>query len=264
MATVGDDVLDRHPGGGAGAVPGVDLGHRPALVPRGVPGLGRLRPPRRRHAALAGRRRERLTARSRRSCSTATPGTTTRSRILLALGSPGVDLLGVTTTFGNCSVEDATRNAQRVLALAGGADVPVARGAAGPMRRRAARWATTCTAPAGWTVPTCPSRTASPVDRDGGRADGQRCLGESAEPVTVVATGPITNVGVLLADQPGPDRARSGRSSSWAARPSAGNHTPDRGVQHLRRPRGARHRAAVRRPGADGRAQPDPPGARDA
>ncbi len=61
------------------------------------------------------------------------PGHDDAVAILLALGVAEVDLLGVTTTFGNCAVEDATRNAQRVLALAGRADVPVAVGAAGPL-----------------------------------------------------------------------------------------------------------------------------------
>jgi len=39
------------------------------------------------------------------------PGHDDAVAILLAVGSPAVSLLGVTTTFGNCSLDDATRNA---------------------------------------------------------------------------------------------------------------------------------------------------------
>lgn len=42
-----------------------------------------------------------------------------------------LDLVGITTVFGNAPVEDTTRNALAVCAL-GGIDVPVARGFAGP------------------------------------------------------------------------------------------------------------------------------------
>jgi pyrimidine-specific ribonucleoside hydrolase len=36
------------------------------------------------------------------------PGHDDAIAILLALGSPHIDLLGITTTFGNCRVEKAT------------------------------------------------------------------------------------------------------------------------------------------------------------
>ncbi|MFC4779448.1 nucleoside hydrolase [Paenibacillus sp. GCM10023252] len=54
--------------------------------------------------------------------------------ILYALKSPEIDLIGITTVFGNTSVEQATDNTLRLLKLAG-ADVPVAMGAAKPLAR---------------------------------------------------------------------------------------------------------------------------------
>ena len=42
------------------------------------------------------------------------PGHDDAIAVLLAVGSPAIDLRAVTTTFGNCSVEDATRNALRI------------------------------------------------------------------------------------------------------------------------------------------------------
>ena len=61
------------------------------------------------------------------------PGHDDAVALLLAAGSPAIDLRAVTTTFGNCSVEDATRNALRVLTLIGATQVPVAPGAAAPL-----------------------------------------------------------------------------------------------------------------------------------
>ena len=61
------------------------------------------------------------------------PGHDDAIALLLAVESPRIDLRAVTTTFGNCSVDDATRNALRILTLAGATSIPVAKGAAGSL-----------------------------------------------------------------------------------------------------------------------------------
>lgn len=129
------------------------------------------------------------------------PGHDDAVAILLALGSPSVRLLGITTCFGNCAVEDATRNAQRVLALVGREDVPVAVGAAGPMRGELAL-GNYVHGVSGLDGPVLPEPTVAPVDETATELLG-RCLSDSPEPVTVVVTGPMTNLGVLLTEQPG-------------------------------------------------------------
>jgi pyrimidine-specific ribonucleoside hydrolase len=129
------------------------------------------------------------------------PGHDDAVAILLALGSPGVRLLGITTCFGNCPVEDATRNAQRVLALVGREDVPVAVGAAGPMSGEVALGNYVHGA-SGLDGPVLPEPTVAPVDETATELL-ERCLSDSPEPVTVVVTGPMTNVGVLLSEKPG-------------------------------------------------------------
>ena len=63
------------------------------------------------------------------------PGHDDAIALLLALGSPELELLGVTTTYGNQTLEKTTANALRVLELAGRTDVPVAPGAAEPLER---------------------------------------------------------------------------------------------------------------------------------
>ncbi len=128
------------------------------------------------------------------------PGHDDAVAILLALGSPGVRLLALTTCFGNCAVEDATRNAQRVLALAGREDVPVAQGAAGPMRGEVAL-GNYVHGVTGLDGPALPEPTVAPVDETATELLA-RCLTASAEPVAVVVTGPMTNLAVLLGERP--------------------------------------------------------------
>ena len=63
------------------------------------------------------------------------PGHDDAIAILLALASPEVELLGITTVHGNQTLDKTTLNALKVLELAGRADVPVARGADRPLVR---------------------------------------------------------------------------------------------------------------------------------
>ncbi|MFV0525157.1 MAG: nucleoside hydrolase [Acidimicrobiales bacterium] len=128
------------------------------------------------------------------------PGYDDALALLFALGSPSIDLLAVTTVFGNGPLEQTSRTAGRVLALAGRTDVPLAAGAAGPLiggtrrfggRRGGAE-------PAG--LP--PAHLAvEPVDTPA--VDLMASLIRTArEPVTLVATGPATNTARLVRDHP--------------------------------------------------------------
>jgi inosine-uridine nucleoside N-ribohydrolase len=60
------------------------------------------------------------------------PGIDDAMAILFALRSPALDVLGITTVFGNADIEVGTANALRLVELAR-RDVPVARGAAHPL-----------------------------------------------------------------------------------------------------------------------------------
>ena len=81
------------------------------------------------------------------------PGHDDIMAILLALGTPEIELLGITTVAGNATLEMTTRNALKVTELVG-SDVRVAAGCAGPLRR----W---CTAHPALREPSCLSRTAN-------------------------------------------------------------------------------------------------------
>ena len=61
------------------------------------------------------------------------PGVDDAQAIAIALRHPDIELLGLTTTYGNVDVETATHNALLLAQLAGRDDVPVAQGAAGPL-----------------------------------------------------------------------------------------------------------------------------------
>lgn len=62
------------------------------------------------------------------------PGVDDAVAILLALASPELDVVGVTTVAGNVGLDLTTLNARRLLDLAGRADVPIAAGCAQSLR----------------------------------------------------------------------------------------------------------------------------------
>ncbi|HEV3408213.1 MAG TPA: nucleoside hydrolase, partial [Gaiellaceae bacterium] len=63
------------------------------------------------------------------------PGHDDAIALLLALASPELELLGVTTVAGNQTLEKTTANAIRVLEFVGRGDVAVAAGAERPLVR---------------------------------------------------------------------------------------------------------------------------------
>src|SRR5438445_5872372 len=63
------------------------------------------------------------------------PGHDDAIAILLALASPELELLAITTVSGNQTVDKTTANALKVLELAGRSDIPGYRGAERPFIR---------------------------------------------------------------------------------------------------------------------------------
>lgn len=151
------------------------------------------------------------------------PGHDDAVAILLALGSFSIDLRAVTTTFGNCAVADATRNALQVLTLAGAVEVPVAAGAAGPLTGEA-ELGNYVHGASGLDGPELPA-PAFEADPRGALALMLDVLEASEKPVTVVATGPITNVATLLRDHPAA-KALIREVVFMGGSTGRGNHTP--------------------------------------
>ena len=125
------------------------------------------------------------------------PGHDDAIAILLALASPEVELRGITTVAGNQTLEKTTRNALKVLELAGRTDIPVAAGADRPLVREL-RTAAHVHGETGLEGPDLPEPTTEPVD-----AHAADLLAELLEPgVVLVPTGPLTNVALLLERHP--------------------------------------------------------------
>ena len=128
------------------------------------------------------------------------PGHDDAMALLLALASPELELLGVTTVHGNQTLPKTTANALRVLEFAGRGDVPVAAGADRPLLRDA-RVAAHVHGETGLDGPDLPPPQGAPVD--GHAADFLAdCIRSAGRPVTLVPTGPLTNVALLLALHP--------------------------------------------------------------
>ena len=128
------------------------------------------------------------------------PGHDDAIALLLALASPEVSLLGVTTVSGNQTLDKTTANAIRVLDHVGRGDVPVAAGAARPLIR-ARHVAAEVHGETGLDGPDLPppAREPEPTHAIDWIA---HALEASAEPVTLVPTGPLTNVALFLTRYP--------------------------------------------------------------
>ncbi|GAA4697366.1 pyrimidine-specific ribonucleoside hydrolase [Promicromonospora umidemergens] len=118
----------------------------------------------------------------------------------LAAGNPSIDLRGVTTVSGNGHLEHTTRNARVALTVAGVDGVPVAAGADAPLKRALtpATWIHGENALGG---PELPEPTV-PLDPRGAVELMADILEASAEAVTLIPTGPLTNVALLLDQKP--------------------------------------------------------------
>jgi inosine-uridine nucleoside N-ribohydrolase len=120
------------------------------------------------------------------------PGHDDAIAMLLALASPELELVGVTTVAGNQTLEKTTANAIRVLELAGREDVPVAAGAERPLAREPFV-AAYVHGESGLDGPSLPPARTKPVSEDAVEFLAERVAG-----ATLVATGPLTNVAELL------------------------------------------------------------------
>jgi inosine-uridine nucleoside N-ribohydrolase len=120
------------------------------------------------------------------------PGHDDAIALLLALASPELELLGVTTTYGNQTLEKTTANALRVLELVGRTEISVAAGAERPLARELVVAAHVHGA-SGLDGPVLPEPQATAV-ADDAAVFMPKTIRAAREPVTLVATGPLTNI----------------------------------------------------------------------
>ena len=129
------------------------------------------------------------------------PGHDDAIAILLALGSPAIDLLGITTIGGNHSLEKVTFNARAVCELAGRPEVPVHAGCMKPLVREAidAAYIHGETGLDGVELPE-PSRPQAEQHAVAWLIE--TVMSHEPGTITVVATGPLTNIAVAARMEP--------------------------------------------------------------
>lgn len=133
--------------------------------------------------------------------------------ILLAARSPDVQLLGISTVYGNAPLSKTTYNTRAILKAIGREDVPVYAGAAKPFCREASHASdihgesgldgTTCLP-----TPTVPAKT----DRTAVDAVYQALIATPKGTAWVVPTGALTNAALLFAVHPDLDDHIAGLS----------------------------------------------------
>jgi inosine-uridine nucleoside N-ribohydrolase len=121
--------------------------------------------------------------------------------ILLALASPEVEVLGLTTVHGNQTLDKTTANALRVLELAGRGEIQVAAGADRPLTREP-NVAASVHGESGLDGPDLPAPVGAPVAQHAVDFLAGH-LNAADRPITLIPTGPLTNIALLLAQHPG-------------------------------------------------------------
>jgi inosine-uridine nucleoside N-ribohydrolase len=149
------------------------------------------------------------------------PGHDDAIALLLALASPELEIVGVTTVAGNQTLEKTTANALRVLEFARRTEIAVAAGADRPLVRDP-YFAAYVHGDTGLDGPDLPPAQGSPVDRHAADFLADKIRERDGE-VTLVPTGPLTNVALMLALHPD---ARPARIVLMGGAVAEGNVTP--------------------------------------
>jgi purine nucleosidase len=120
--------------------------------------------------------------------------------LLLALGHPDAEIVGVGSVAGNVEVDKCTQNSLKVLELAGRGDIPVARGCDRPLVQPL-HTAAFVHGSDGLGGSNLPPASLSPT---GEHAVDQiiRLAAEQPGEITLLAVGPMTNVAVALMRRP--------------------------------------------------------------
>jgi len=132
------------------------------------------------------------------------PGVDDAMAIYLALRSPELELVGLTTIFGNSNVEATTRNTLNLLHVAGRTDITVARGAGRPLvlpPGPTGEWVHGDDAMGniGWTTVLDPAL--KPIDIPAARFIVDTIMANPGE-ITLVPIGPLTNLALALQLEP--------------------------------------------------------------
>lgn len=129
------------------------------------------------------------------------PGVDDAMAILFALKAPELELLGLTTIYGNVHTDLATQNALRLLELAGRPDIPVAHGANLPLVVPFDHPAAHVHGADGFGNTSHPPPHGKPVDPSAAQFIVETIMAHPGK-VTLVPIGPLTNLALALALEP--------------------------------------------------------------
>ncbi|NLM12022.1 MAG: nucleoside hydrolase [Clostridiaceae bacterium] len=130
------------------------------------------------------------------------PGHDDAIALLLASRADNIKILGVTTVAGNSEVYNTTRNARKVLDYADVFDVPVYRGCEKPLMRNLYRLTGAIIhGEDGLGGPSIPDPV-TPIEKEHAVDYIIRTLKESDEKITLIPTGPLTNIAMALTKAP--------------------------------------------------------------
>ncbi|KAI7725692.1 hypothetical protein M8C21_018469 [Ambrosia artemisiifolia] len=126
------------------------------------------------------------------------PGIDDAMAIFLALRSPEVDVIGLTTVYGNVYTTLATRNALHLLEVAGRTDIPVAEGShVSYMKATKLRVADFVHGVDGLGNQNFPQPNSKPIDKSAAEYLVEQANLYPGE-ITVVALGPLTNLALAI------------------------------------------------------------------
>lgn len=128
------------------------------------------------------------------------PGIDDALAFLLALASPEIQLEALTTTQGNVTVENATRNVLSVLELAQASHIPVASGSVLPLVQPL-RASTLVHGQTGLGKAKLPESNAKPVSKHAVDYLIERVLAEPKE-LIIFPIGPLTNIAMAIRKEP--------------------------------------------------------------
>ncbi len=129
------------------------------------------------------------------------PGQDDAFAILLALASPELEVLGLTTVAGNGPLPVTSRNARQVLELAGAPHIPVRAGADRPLLRPS-RFAEEVHGKTGLDGYRFPEPTAALAPGHAADWIVETVMARPTGTVTLVPIGPLTNIALALAREP--------------------------------------------------------------
>lgn len=127
--------------------------------------------------------------------------------LILALHSPELEIVGITTVAGNDSMERATADVLRVLEIAGRTEIPVYRGANMPLVHDKTPYAASLRHGRWWSDDPPPAPPGGFASRQAERSSAMdfivRTVTANPGEIVIMAIGPLTNVAMALRQQPG-------------------------------------------------------------